>query len=168
MSITATVRVQYESSSDTNLLLDAIIDDRDDGLNGGKTNGFPPGTDVYILTFLNSKTDHDSQTATAGTIQRSSSNDGLYEVTERLFFANDSSKSIRYPVAASGSFNTEWLGVDGGNPSLSSDQRTISFQNPTVGLLEVKYEAAFEAFRLTGVPSKIPEVGIIFIGKSSA
>ena len=158
--VTATLVVNFGASAGAEgagLILE--IDDRAEGLNGGNTQ-FGPGDPVGYLLYQSAGVTVTDHVVTAGGY--SSQGAGRRAVEEVLQFADAKEASLRYPAA--GAVELTWIGRAGGSPSLRGEQ-TVVLQETGIGLLRARYQAAFSAFRLSGVPTSIPQVLVFVAGE---
>ncbi len=155
MAVTATLNVSFttqDGSGEDQLPLILEIDSREDGLNGGSTT-FRPGDTVYYLLHKAASLSITEHSSTEGSI--SSAGSGTRQETEDLTFANAKEASVRYPVSSIASMT--WLGVSPGTASLVNDN-TITIPSPGFGLLRVVYNANYNAYSLSSVPTTIDQV----------
>lgn len=170
MAITASVTAIFEKDAEQDLLLDVFFDDREDGLNDGVTSGFQPGQQPYILAILNSITQITDVTSTAGSVTRAAALDGFYLVEEEVFFKNENTTSLRYPVASA--LNSQFIGnaPSGANISLGADNQTVLVKNGNgeplniIAVVKFMYSANYLTYQLKSVPTDISTVGVLFTG----
>lgn len=168
MAVTATLLVDFAANAATSEGLLLEIDDRESGLNGGETS-FRPGDEAYYLMYLAGLTlqQHHSN---AGSI--SSQGSGARAVSGvdalSLGFAKEKEKSLSYP-ATGGLTSWEWIGtvrdaddqvITGPTPEIVADGRTLRTAEKVTGILKLEYNAPYDAYRLSAVPSDIEQVQI--------
>lgn len=156
--ITGTLTVSFqradEGADSAGLVIE--VDDRDDGLNGGKTT-FRPGDSVHYLVYLPPGFSISQHIVTAGS--RSGAGSGNRTVTdELLLFGFSDSARLRYP--STGSASLIWQGVSPGTPTLQDDRQTVLIPEEGLGILKANYSAPYSAFRLSGVPVNVLQVAI--------
>lgn len=146
-----------DSESDESNILRLEIDRRTEvegGLNLGKTQ-FYPGDSVHILRFISDNLSVITQDTTLGSLNNAGS--GQIEVDEVLTVSRASEVSLNYPVSSN--FSAVWLGnsysEDGNQTTISRtlfEGRKIIFSQSAIGLLRVRYNSNYQAFRLHSVP----------------
>lgn len=171
--VTATLVVDFArtvtGSADDPGILQLEIDDRPDGINGGRTSGFYLGQPVGYLMYRSSGLTIKRHVGSSGSIGPQGS--GTRVITdEPLTFSNSDSATLRYPVSTG--FSLSWIGnrydADGNIAAIShtlQDQNIVKLSVPGYGLALVTYTAAFDAFRLASVPTSVERAFILAIGK---
>ena len=171
--VTATLVVDFRDAFTGNAddpgILQLEIDDRPDGLNGGRTSGFYLGQPVGYLLYKSSGLIIKRHVASSGSIGPRGSETRLIE-DEPLTFSNSDSATLRYPV--SNALSLSWIGgrfdADGNSAAISHtllNQNTIKLSEPAYGMALVSYVTAFDVFRLASVPDDVDRVMILAIGK---
>lgn len=160
--ISASLTVSFNSSSTSSAGLVLEIDDREDGLNHGKTD-FRPGDSVYYLLYKADDITITHHLLTSGS--KSAATDGQREMSgnkaDIITFTDSNNSSLKYP--ASSGVNFSWIGrserTDGESSgvsiSLGDDQQTVNLSGNVVGMLKCEYSANYSAFKLSGVPLDI-------------
>lgn len=143
--ITTSITIDFDAGDGDEGILKAEIDDRPTGYNSGVTN-FVPGDSPVFLVFKTSNVTIDRMESSLGTI--SSVGSGTKEIEEFITFADTREASPGYPV--SGGFSYEWFGGSG-SPTVSESKITIPAK--TVGVMKIKYDAKFSAYRLSSPTS---------------
>jgi hypothetical protein len=167
--ITAHVVVEFAESDQVSAFVE--LDDRDNGLNAGKTQ-FLPGDTAYLLLFKPTGYSVSFSRPSSGTLVKHG--DSIKSIGgEIVQFPNTDGSTVRYPI--SGSFTYEWLGDNLGvlSPasefSVSLPPRTIDpgTQLPVpqyrVGIAEMGYDSECEVWKLYGVPSEVSQVLCFFV-----
>lgn len=147
------------TAPDASLIVE--VDSRADGLNGGRTT-IRPGDSVGYLIYKTDNVTITEQIVTAGGI--SSAGAGLITIGGaddplRLNFLDDDEQTVSKPIA--GGLKTNWFGADGGNVAQASQLR-LRTSSKVIGVLDVEYQTQFQGYRLSNVPSSVPQV-IIFV-----
>ena len=169
--ITASLTVSFSSSSSENAGLVLEVDDRDDGLNHGKTS-FKPGDNVYYLLYKPSDCDITHHLLTAGS--KSSVGSGTRSLTgtnaDIISFTDSDSATLHYPAHSAVTFT--WIGhyerTDDSSSSISismTNEQTVTLSGKVVGLLKCEYTSAYSAFRLHGVPLDVDQCMIWVAGE---
>lgn len=156
------VNFQADTGAATSGGLVLEIDDRsteEGGLNAGKTS-FRPGDPAVYLLYQADNVKLLQHLVTAG--GTSGVGGGNRNVTEYLTFSGSREASLRYPSA--GGVSMSWLGRVGGAATMA-DQQTVQLPADGVGILQVRYQASYQAFRLSGVPQSISQVMIFVQGE---
>lgn len=159
-SLTVTFQAETAAAGGAGLVLE--VDDRsteEGGLNKGNTS-FRPGDPVVYLLYQADNIRLLQHLVTAG--GSGGAGGGHRSVTEYLTFSGSREASLRYPTASGVSMS--WLGRSGGAAAMA-DQQTIRLPEDGVGILRVQYQAAYQAFRLSGVPLAIFQVMIFVQGE---
>lgn len=166
--ITAHIVVPFASDEDVNVVVE--IDDREDGLNQGKTT-FAPGQDAYILAFLPDGWSIASVTVTAGTIGYVKGDSKAVE--QYLEFPNTDDSTLSYPF--SNTFQYTWLGAAPGILTLVNQFRVVlppRTQDPLsgafdpeyrIGIAKINYNSVCQVWRVSGVPTNIDRVMAFFV-----
>jgi hypothetical protein len=174
--VTATLVVDFRDTVSGNAddpgTLQLVIDDRPDGLNGGRTSGFYLGQPVGYLLYKSAGLAIKRHVATDGSIGPRGSSTRII-TDEPITFSNSDSATLSYPVSTG--FSLAWRGsrfdADGNskaiNYTLSDDQKTIKLSEPAYGLARVSYVTAFDIYRLASVPTSVDQVMILAIGKEA-
>lgn len=141
------------ASSDGNDALVLEVDDRPDGLNGGRTS-FYRGDEVYLLLYAGPSVTIRAARATAGDFRRSGS--GQRAVDQTVTVSGSDSISLTYPAASISSRN--WVGSGLALPGLTAAPAgsqdgpgRIIWPVQVAGLYRVQYSASYIAYRLAGV-----------------
>jgi hypothetical protein len=169
--VVATLNVSFEDDSDgTRGVLKLERDDREDGLNGGDTR-FSPGDDAYYFLFKDTNVTVIHHDTTAG--GKSGSGSGTKAIDENITFSNSDTSSLGYPP--DGSVTMSWLGrsfeIRGTQvlsntslPEINGSELKMPGGKKVVGLLNCKYNATGDLFKLSGVPVDFPEALIFAVG----
>lgn len=167
-TITASVLVDF-AGEDANFAAFVELDDREFGLNGGKTN-FIPSQDVYLLLFKPTGYSVIQTLTTSGVLELVQGS--TRDVDEFVQFVNEDSQSVRYPIDSS--FSYQWEGDSPG--VLSNTQFGLSL--PTRGIdpntqkpipeyraavARIIYSANCEVWKLSGTPLAISQALLLFI-----
>lgn len=128
--------------------LSAEIDDRDTGLNNGKTS-FAPGDTVYFLVYKSNNVLYDTPVATAGAIRFQSSE--TVTKTQQVSFTGEHSASLSVPAIQIK--NVQWIGRALGAVTLDPAGQIVKIapnDNPSqlVGMCNITYTARADAWAL--------------------
>jgi hypothetical protein len=151
-TVRTTLVVRFDAGEQSGVggsMLKAEIDDRESGLNAGKTQ-FRPGDSPYYLVYRTSDVTITQHRSSAGVI--ATAGPGVREVTEYLEFADEQEASLSYPV--SGSIAYTWLGNNLGRLQLVG-QTGVKAATKGVGRAKVTYQSAYQAYRLSNVPQEL-------------
>lgn len=171
--VVATLNINFEAdSSSTSAVLKLELDDRADGLNGGDTS-FAPGDDAYFFLFKDDSVTLVTSTpmVTAGGV--SSSGSGTKEVDENLTFSNSDTSSLGYPP--DGSVSMQWMGrsyelsgttlkPNSDLPEVSGSELKMAKGKKVIGVLNCTYDSTGSLWKLSNVPTDLPESLAIAIG----
>lgn len=143
--ITTTLVINFDGGEESTL--QAEIDSREDGLNGGITS-FIPGDSPYFLVF---KTDDVSTTldTTTGTIN--SMGTGIYKVEETLTFTNTRESALSKP--AEGTVTRTVL--SGTLPELQLKYNKLITSEKTIGVVKVEYDSRYHSYQLNDIPDNL-------------
>jgi hypothetical protein len=147
-TVTTSIVVNFDNSSGGQL--SAEIDARPTGYNGGRTS-FVAGDAPVILIFASSDVSIDEVLASAGVPGAVVGGVGTVEVSEDLQFTGSAEASLSKPFY--NSFSYKWLGNNLGTPTPSENK--VLIPAPGVGVLRIKYNALFTAYRISSVPSPL-------------
>lgn len=161
--ITGTLRVSFtdpnadDQSGDGQIIIE--VDDREDGLNEGRTQ-FYPGDPINILAYFPPGA-FDIQTFTSIPGKLAAAGTGNRTVTDdNVVFSFSREGSLRYYTP---SISHSWIGQSLGTPALQSDNRTVRIgSEDKLGIARFSYLAPYRAYRLSGVPLTIYDVDIGF------
>lgn len=143
--ITNLIRI-LDVGNDLGAVLMVELDSREDGLNGGRTS-FLPGEQPGFLIFKGDDVTVSGVRPSAGNI--ADIEDGTIAETELLHFADTQEATLKRPALA-GLTSYKWLGNDLGVPVVQ-DQIKVVVPLAGVGVLQVTYDSAFDARRLSGL-----------------
>lgn len=144
--ITTSIVVQFTTTGASGILT-AEIDSRETGFNNGKTS-FQPGDAPAFLIFKSSDVTILTVEPSAGTIADLGTGTELIE--ETLTFANVTEANLSKPIT--GGLTYKWLGNNLGVPAIVGDN-LVRVPTVGVGVLQVSYQAPFEARRLSSLPT---------------
>jgi hypothetical protein len=143
--VTTNIVVQFGNEGDQQYFLEAEIDSRDTGLNGGRTN-FLPGDAPYFLVYKSPELVLTFETS-SGSIASGGSE--IIDVTEYVIFAKESEARLsKYPV--SGVSWTKLAGSGASAPTVSGVD--LSIPNTEVSVWKATYQTRAYIYRLNGVP----------------
>ena len=161
--ITGTLVIGFTKTDTSDLGTGSIImevDDREDGLNAGKTQ-FAPGDPIYYLVYLPPGATITQHNCSAGDGRISSAGTGNRAVTEDdIEFTYSREGSLRYYA---NSLGYSWYGKSLGTPVLQDDKRTVLLPadaEQDVGILRTNYSAGYRAYKLSGVALDVLSVVI--------
>ena len=143
--VTASVVVQFRNESAG--MLQAEIDSRPAGYNGGRTS-FQPGDSPAFLVYRSSNVVIHEIEVSAGSIGELAP--VLVDVVDILSFAKADEVTLSHPVYASLTY--KWLGQSLGIPVAVGDTK-LRVPAKGVGVLKVSYKAYALAFQFSGLPS---------------
>jgi hypothetical protein len=171
--VVATLNVNFADKTDTiSGVLKLEIDDRENGLNSGKTS-FEPGDTVGIMMYQDGNVDLlVNPTSTSGGLTREGG--GSKEIDEFITFSNSESGSLGYPP--SGTPDLQWQGqtfkIDDNKAvpfsaeiERSYSQLKIKDNFKIAGVLRARYTTSGIGYKLRSVPKDITEVLVFAIGK---
>lgn len=150
--VTTSLVVELGGAASDSAIFNVQIDDREDGLNNGKTS-FLPGDDIYLLLFKTSGVTVIDYLTSQGYLVPSGVAD--YPVEGFATFPVEKEFSLSYPVPAGRTVTKQWLGNDLGNSTiknesiiaLSADDATLGERY--VGVMKYSYTAQASVYRLT-------------------
>lgn len=175
--VVATLNVNFSADDATGAGggLKLEIDDREDGLNSGDTS-FAPGDDAYFFLFKDTNVTLVTTTPerTAGGV--TSAGSGVKEIDENITFSNSNTSSLGYPP--NGSVTMSWLGrsftLSGTTlssntalPEVNGSELKMANGKNVIGVLKCVYESTGSLWKLSGVPTDIPEVLLLAIGTTT-
>lgn len=143
--VTASLVVQFRNEAAG--MLQAEIDSRPGGYNGGRTS-FQPGDSPAFLVYRSANVGIYDIEVSAGNIVELAP--VLVDVVDYLTFAKSDEATLSHPYYAS--MTAKWLGNSLGSPVLTGDTK-LRVPAPGVGVLKVAYKAYALAFRFSGLPS---------------
>lgn len=150
--ITTSLVVNFNKSSDSSDILKLEIDDREDGLNNGKTS-FAPGDTVYLLLFKSPNVTIDNILCTTGSIANVGS--AVKSIDDFINFPNEQETNADYPV--SGGFTYSLLGGNYNAPLTVINDGTafkwaapVSPAAPKIAIFRVRYNSNAIVLRLSG------------------
>lgn len=151
--ITTTIVVQFKGGGldDAGRIQAELDSTREGNLNGGKTT-FGPGDSVHILVYKSTGIVVSLPTTSVDTIQGTAvtkEGEGTLEVEETLRFVNQRDATARFPIQSLDSF--KWVGNSLGLLT-QIDDITLRASTEGLSIAKVVYTAAFEIYRLSGVP----------------
>lgn len=146
--ITASIVVQFsKASAEANAILQAEIDDREDGLNAGKTS-FEPASTAYFLVYKSSNVTYETPRVTAGNIV-SAAGGTRSIVDEFITFTGSETGSTQYPIN-DGTLVYKWVGLAGGNVTVTGENeitvKPLTEGDPVFGVLAVDYQTSYAAY----------------------
>ena len=161
--ITATLVVNFGGqSSGNNDALVAEIDDRETGLNAGKTR-FSPGEDVWILVYVSTNVTLNTPVTSWGDLIFRAG-DELVEKEQDLQFVDELEFRVTYPIRDG--FTSQWIGRTA-TGLVQTGELTLQIAQPAdvdhwARLLRVNWTSRARAYRLTNtlIPG-FDEYGII-------
>lgn len=148
--VTTTIVVNFDNVTGSQSVLTAEIDSRSDGFNNGKTT-FQGGDQPVYLVFKTQDVTITDQEPSEGIIAPFAT--GQLDVEQIIQFPNEREQSLSR-VAVPGTLAWTWLGNGLGTLTLIG-QTAVRADIEGVGVAQVTYKAAFEAFQLTNVPFPI-------------
>ena len=175
-TVTTSLVVEFDTGDeDTNSILLAEIDSREDGLNNGNTS-FKPGDPVYFLIYKTPDAVVDGIFVTHGVVNPSGSLSPRDLETNYAQFIADDSVNLTYPVKSN--FAGEWLGDHGdlgttqiiNNAAIKlteipKESDGITPKEHYAGVLEYTYTTEYQAYLVqhTAIPNKDKYQIIIYI-----
>lgn len=129
--------------------LSCSIDDRPDGLNGGKTV-FVSGDTIGLLVYSSSNISNIVTTSSVGTMVLIGS--GTRSIDEFLIFNDSQQENLSFP--ASSNFTSSWVGVSGGTVEVTNE-KTVELIAVATVVLRTMYTASFLIFSLSGIPTMV-------------
>lgn len=109
----------------------AEVDERETGLNAGKTS-FAPGDEVFILLYQSDNVTVDAVIPSLGTISKQTGlSPQIVELEESVIFANVPEANVSRPIISL--ISDVWLGTDLGGIIKTGDLQ-VSLSNPPSGL----------------------------------
>lgn len=169
-TLSAHIVVEFKSEDEQTSTLSVEIDDRENGLNAGKTN-FLPGQDAYLLIFKPNNYIVANSFITAGTlsfVQNSTKN-----VEDFIEFPNVDDISLRYPLSSG--FTYSWIGDPAGTLSVTGQTKVSLPPRPVdtntgllipqyrIGVAKINYVADCEVWRISAVPVDVSRVMAFFV-----
>lgn len=168
--VSTNITVTFGKETDTDLLLKAEVDGRDDGLNAGNTS-FLPGDSVGILLFRDDLITQLDTYVTAGTLAGAGGGSFLVENEVLSFTDNEELNqevSFQYPVYSG--FTSKWLGNDGGAIQVI-ERQTARKPAAGIGVALVSYTTNYQAYRLNSPAILNGEtefsILVVFMGSSA-
>lgn len=169
--VKTSIAVQFaDDVGDTDLLLKAELDSREDGLNNGNTT-FRPGDSAGILVYRSPEITTLSTYITAGSLVPAGTGNILIEREELTFTDNETPNqeiSLNYPVTSG--FTYKWLGIDGGPLQLVNNTKIVKPQ-AGLGVALISYTTSYVAYRLTSPTSLNEEtefsIVVLFVGNTA-
>lgn len=147
--ITTSIVVQFsKADAEASAILQAEIDDRDDGLNSGNTS-FEPSQTAYFLVYKSDNVTYDTPRSTAGSIVSAAS--GVREVEDEFItFTGDNTGSTQYPIRGKSLSSYKWVGLVGGVVSVTGENEItvtpLTEGADVFGVLAVSYSADYQAY----------------------
>lgn len=149
MATSTTIQVSFGSQSDAasaaNAHLSAEIDDRPDGLNGGKTS-FKPGDTAWFLVYKSTNVNIASVDSSAGTLSSGQAVTGISKVQD-VTFSDSNEGSLQVPATSISA--TKWLGRSLGVPSLQGNMSSVSVPSKGVAVAKITYLCDATAYSIT-------------------
>jgi hypothetical protein len=143
--VTASLVVQFRNEAAG--MLQAEIDSRPGGYNGGRTS-FQPGDSPAFLVYRSANVGIYDIEVSAGNIAELAP--VLVDVVDFLSFPKTDEATLSRPYYAG--MTAKWLGNNLGSPTLVGDSK-LRIPAAGVGVLKVAYKAHALAFRFAGLPS---------------
>lgn len=175
--VVASLNVSFssDSSADSGANLKLEIDDREDGLNGGNTS-FGPGDTAYFFLFKDDAVTLVTTTPRTSAGGITSEGSGTKKVDDYETFSNSSSSSLNYPP--NGAVSMQWIGVcyslvgttltiNTDLPVCNGSSLKMANNKNVIGVLRCQYNTTGSLWRLSNVPTDIPEVVIFAVGTTS-
>lgn len=172
MSVVASLVVHFGAADDAaeldaeDAILQAEIDDRPSGYNGGRVQ-FRVGDSPAYLVFTH-RANITEQLASDGQIV--DLGPGLVEVEEFLIFADTTEATLSHPWSGwidgdEIADHVRWHGADGG--SLQIDGARVIRTNTAVraAVAQIRYTASFSAFRVEGLSVDTRRLLILVLGE---
>lgn len=147
--ITTSIVVQFrKEDAEAAAILQAEIDDREDGLNQGDTS-FEPTSTAYFLVYKSSNVVYSTPRATAGNILSRGTGTRVVE-DEFITFTGSNTGSTSYPIKGQSLDSYKWLGTAGGVVTVTGENEitvTPFTEGAEVfGVLAVNYKADYTAY----------------------
>lgn len=171
MTVSATIVVDFRGAAeaDVSASLQAEIDDRPNGYNGGRTAFYVGDRPVY-LTFVHRARILRQALTYPGSVAYVGA--GLMDVTDnRVEFFGTQEGSLAYPFHSwipsdDAADRVVWEGNQGG--ALSIEGRSVVHGNASIeaAILKIRYRAEFQAWRFEGVPESLSRVGAYIVGEA--
>lgn len=169
--VTASIVVDF-TLGDSEGVLSAEIDGREDGYNNGSTS-FSPGQVVYYLVDKSTNVSIIKQTTSAGRVTFVANSIEAKE--EMITFANDFEASVGSPIH--GGYSTKWIGKAPSGNLVKTDSQTFRIQDsngtgvPSVAVLKVNYTVNHGVYKLDGLGSTLSgessyQVMIVIFGET--
>ena len=127
-------RVTVRAFQPTTGYLSAEVDDREDGLNHGRTS-FGPGSTSHFLVHAGPGVSVADLDSSAGSLFPDASQ--LFQVEEDLVFSGTNQARIAKPAQSLDSWI--WMGRDLGNLTLASDDLKVTAENAGLAICRVQY-----------------------------
>lgn len=143
--VTTNLIVQFGSPEDAQFFLQAEIDGRDDGLNGGRTQ-FLPGDQPWFLVYRSPVLDLTFE-ASSGNVFRGGSE--LIEQSEFITFARTTEASLSKLPEGAVTF-TKLAGTGPSSPTVIDEKLTVP--DPIVAVYKAVYNARADNCQLRNVP----------------
>ena len=130
--------------------LSAEVDDREDGLNGGRTS-FAPGDVVAFLVYESNNVYHDMPVVTAGLVE--TIGQLIVDKEIELQFIDTDKQSLPIPAITKPLFDAQasvtWIGLSLGALTVDiNDLMTVTATGSGIGVAKVKYQCKATAYRL--------------------
>lgn len=157
--VTTSLVVSLGDDAGADSIYSAQVDDREKGLNGGKTS-FNPGDYIYILLFRTDNVTTLNAIASKGSLVRKGTSQ--FEVEGFATFANESEYSLNEPVPAGASLTTQWLGNNLGAFTIQNQSKIVLSSNvatlgdPFVGVMKYSYTSVADVYLLQN--TLIPDI----------
>jgi len=143
-TVTTTCQISFGSGDKNRAHLSAEVDNRPDGLNGGKSS-FTGGEPVYILVYKSRNVSITATLVSTGNVYPAETQ--LVDVEEVITFADKKEASLSKP--ASGPLSVTWYGRSLGGLGVGEDQTSVTASSSGVAVAKVKYQAQATAYRLS-------------------
>ncbi len=149
--LTASLTIEFITESELDSgILQAEIDARPDGMNGGVTT-FYPGDNPGILLFKSPGFTRVERLSTEGSLV--SHGTGNMKVREFITFSNSTSASTTKPISG----GLDILQVKGQGPvDMKVVGNSVTSSKAIVAVLEVEYTTSFSEYRLSGASGRAP------------
>lgn len=171
--ITTSLVVSFSNNADSDSVLSAEVDSRDDGYNNGNTD-FLPGQEVFYLITKTTDVTLLNQVTSTGSVEFI--DNSTEDKEEFLTFANESEASVSTPI--SGEYETKWLGNVPQGELVKTSELTFSIQKDgqpveSVAVLKITYKTLHQVWKLKGVSAILNgesnyEVVIMIFGENEA
>lgn len=153
--ITATLVVTFQdpaAAAEANASLQAEIDSRDDGLNGGKTSFLTTDTEgAGYLVFASPGVTYTQQSSSGAP---SGAGNQTVEVVETVTFTKTTTANLsKVPIGGA----VSWIHIGGDNVTPAVNGSLLTLGSPAFSVLQATYHAAADGYRI-GAPSPISGV----------